>query len=75
MQRTALGGSFGLVLSYPTFWKNSGFAKRKNQMEHDPFVANASARDLIRLIDAKIDSTQIEKRCAEVLQDMLDDQE
>lgn len=41
-------------------------------MEHDPFVANASARDLIRLIDAKIDATQVERRCAEVLQFFID---
>ena len=41
-------------------------------MEHDPFIANASPRDLIRLIDAKIDPTLIELRAAELLQEVID---
>lgn len=36
-------------------------------MEHDPFVANASARDLIRLIDADPCASQRERRVCEFL--------
>ncbi len=42
-------------------------------MEHDPFVANADMKTLIRLIDAKIDATAIERRAAELLQEVIDD--
>lgn len=42
-------------------------------MEHDPFVANADAFGLIRLIDAKLDATAIERRAAELLQQAVDE--
>lgn len=42
-------------------------------MEHDPFVANADALGLIRMIDAKIDATPIERRAAELLQQAVDE--
>jgi hypothetical protein len=42
-------------------------------MEHDPLVANADAANLIRMIDAKIDANQIERRAAELLQEAIDE--
>ena len=39
---------------------------------HDPYVANASARDLVRMVDADPNATPREIKMAEYLQRAID---
>lgn len=42
---------------------------------HDPYIANATARDLVRMIDADPDASERERRMADYLQRAIDGEE
>lgn len=41
-------------------------------MNYDPYIASASPRELIRIVDRNPDASQLEKRLAEALEAALD---
>ena len=42
---------------------------------HDPFIANTSAKDLVRMVDADPEASERERRMADYLQRALDGEE